>query len=421
MTKAWDRLIVDCRIATMRTDGTPYGTIEDGALLIGDGRIAFAGPRSELPADAEARTKDIDRLDDRWVTPGLVDCHTHIVFAGDRVADFDARQKGASYEDIARKGGGIATTVRATRAASEADLVETAARRLEQMIREGLTTIEVKSGYGLDRDTEFRMLSAAKELGRRYGVRVCATYLGLHALPPEYANNRASYLNLVVNEILPALKKAGLVDAVDAFMEPIAFTGEEISIFFQAAKKLNLPVKLHADQLGNRDGAKLAAEFHALSADHIEHADEAGVKALAQTGTVAVILPGAFLFLRETQKPPLELLRRYKVPMAIATDCNPGSSPIVSPLAAMHLACTLFALTPEEALAGMTRNGARALGLANDIGTLEIGKYADLAVWSIEHPSELAYWLGLKLCWKSYVRGAPLSWPGAGMKSDVKT
>ena len=415
MTKAWDRLILDCRLATMRADGAPYGAIEDGALLIADGRIAFAGPRNELPADAWARAKEIDRLDGSWVTPGLVDCHTHIVFAGDRVADFEARLKGASYEEIARKGGGIATTVRATRAASETDLVEAAAPRLQQMIRDGSTTIEVKSGYGLDRDTEVRMLSAAKELGRRYGIRVCTTYLGLHALPAEYANNRAGYINLVVNEVLPVLKKAGLVDAVDAFMEPIAFTGDEISTFFQAAKKLGLPVKLHADQLGNRGGAKLAAEFHALSADHIEHADEAGIKALSQAGSAAVILPGAFLFLRETQKPPVELLRRFKVPMAVATDCNPGSSPIVSPLAAMHLACALFALTPEEALAGMTRNGARALGLANEIGTLETDKWADLAVWQVAHPSELAYWLGQKLCWKSYVRGTPLSWPGTGM------
>jgi imidazolonepropionase len=421
MTKAWDRLILDCHLATMRADGAPYGAIEDGALLIVDGRIAFVGSRNELPTDASARAKEIDRLDGSWVTPGLVDCHTHIVFAGDRVADFEARLKGASYEEIARKGGGIATTVSATRAASENDLINSAATRLVQMIRNGLTTIEVKSGYGLDRDTEFRMLSTAKELGRRYGIRVCTTYLGLHALPPEYANNRSDYVNLVVNEILPVLKKAELVDAVDAFMEPIAFTGDEISTFFQAAIKLGLPVKLHADQLGNRGGAKLAAGFQALSADHIEHADEASVLALAQAGTVAVILPGAFLFLRETQKPPIELLRRYKVPMAVATDCNPGSSPIVSPQAAMHLACTLFALTPEEALAGMTRNGARALGLASDIGTLETGKFADLAVWSVEHPSELAYWLGQKLCWKSYVRGSPLAWVGTGMKSDVKT
>ncbi len=407
MTAAWDRLIVDCRLATMRANGAPYGAIEDGALLIGDGRIVFAGPRNELPSDATNHTKEIDSLDGRWVTPGLVDCHTHIVFAGDRVADFEARLKGTSYEDIARKGGGIATTVRATRAASEADLVNSAALRLEHMIRDGLTTIEVKSGYGLDRDTEFRMLAVAKELGRRYGVRVCTTYLGLHALPAEFANNRSGYVNLVANEILPALKKATLIDAVDAFMEPIAFSGEEISTFFRAAKKLGLPVKLHADQRGNRGGAKLAAEFRALSADHIEHADEAGVKALAQAGTVAVILPGAFLFLRETQKPPLELLRRYKVPLAIATDCNPGSSPIVSPLAVMHLACALFELTPEEALAGMTRNGAHALGLGNEIGTLETGKTADLAVWSVEHPSELAYWLGLPLCEKTYVRGVP--------------
>ncbi len=408
MTKAaWDRLIVDCRLATMAANGAPYGAIEDGALLIRDRQPAFVGARSELPNGALNATKNVDRLDGRWVTPGLVDCHTHIVFAGDRVGEFEARLAGASYEDIARKGGGIAATVRATRAATQDDLVKAAAPRLQQMMSEGLTAIEVKSGYGLDRDSEFRMLSAAKELGRRFGIRVCTTYLGLHALPPEYANNRAAYVALVTNEILPALKQAGLVDAVDAFMEPIAFSGEEISVFFQAAKQLGLPVKLHAEQRGNRGGAALAARFRALSADHVEYADEAGVKALAKAGTVAVILPGAFLFLRETQKPPLELLRRYNVPVAIATDCNPGSSPIVSPLAVMHLACTLFGLTPEEALAGMTRNGARALGLANEIGTLETGKCADLAVWSVKQPSELAYWLGHSPCNTTYIQGQP--------------
>lgn len=408
MTKTWDRLIVDCRLATMRANGAAYGAIDDGALLIGDGRIAFAGPRAELPSDALSNAKEVDRLDGRWITPGLVDCHTHIVFAGDRVGDFESRLKGASYEDIARQGGGIATTVRATRAASEKDLVEAASARLQHMIRNGLTTIEVKSGYGLDRDTEFRMLSAAKELGRRHGIRVCTTYLGLHALPTEYANNRTAYIELTINDVLPALKKSGLVDAVDGFMEPIAFTAKEISAFFGAAKKLGLPVKLHADQRSNGGGAALAAEYQALSADHIEHTDEAGVKALAKAGTVAVLLPGAFLFLRDTKKPPIELLRHHRVPMAVATDCNPGSSPVVSPLAVMHLACTLFGLTPEEALAGMTRNAARALGLANDIGTLEQGKYADLAVWPVEQPSELSYWLGRPLCEGSYVRGVPI-------------
>lgn len=401
----WDRLITDCRIATMREGGAPYGAIEDGALLARNGSIAFVGARKDLPADA-ASAKRTDRLDGRWVTPGLVDCHTHIVFGGDRVIDFEARLKGESYESISRRGGGIATTVRATRAVSEEELVEAASVRIEDMKRNGVTTIEIKSGYGLDRDTEMRMLSAARKLGRKHGIRVSTTYLGLHALPPEYAAKRAAYVELVANEILPALAKAKLVDAVDAFLETIAFTADEVSTFFRSAKKLGLPVKLHADQLSNGGGAALAAEFNALSADHIEHADEAGIKALAKTETVAVLLPSAFLFLRDTHKPPVELLRTHKVPMAVATDCNPGSSPTVSPLVAMHLSCILFGLTPEEALAGMTRNGARALGL-NSIGTIETGTAADLAVWNIEQPAELCYWLGRSLCERVYVAGNP--------------
>jgi imidazolonepropionase len=390
----------------MRDGGTPYGALEDGALLIRDGRIAFAGARGDLPADGAKGAKQTDRLDGRWVTPGLIDCHTHIVFAGDRVADFEARLEGESYENIARRGGGIATTVRATRAASEAQLIEAASPRLAEMQRNGLTTVEIKSGYGLDRDTEMRMLSAAKELGRKCGIRVSTTYLGLHALPPEFAKKRAAYVELVVNDILPTLAKAKLIDAVDAFLETIAFTADEVATFFRAAKALGLPVKLHADQLSNGGGAALAAEFQALSADHIEHTDEAGVKALAKAGTVAVLLPAAFFFLRDTHKPPIDLLRRHKVPMAVATDCNPGSSPTVSPLIAMNLACVLFGLTPEEALAGMTRNGARALGLG-DAGTLENGKAADLAVWNVERPSELCYWMGRSLCERTYVGGVP--------------
>lgn len=403
---AWDRLVEDCRIATMREGGMAFGAIDDGALLISDGCIAFVGARKDLPSGAAKSAKQTDRLDGRWVTPGLIDCHTHMVFGGDRVADFEARLKGESYEDIARRGGGIATTVRATRSASEAQLVSGASSRLGEMKRNGLTTIEIKSGYGLDRETEFRMLLAAKELARKHTIRVRTTYLGLHALPAEFASKRTAYVELVVNEVLPALAKAKMIDAVDAFMEPIAFTADEVATFFRAAKKLGLPVKLHADQLSNGGGAALAAEFQALSADHIEHTDEAGVKALAKAGTVAVLLPAAFLFLRDTHKPPVELLRKYKVPLAVATDSNPGSSPTVSPLIAMHLACVLFGLTPEEALAGMTRHGARALGLG-DVGTLEQGKCADLAVWNVEQPAELAYWLGRSLCERAYVAGVP--------------
>lgn len=403
----WDRLIVDCRLATMIA-GTPYGAIENGALLIRDGRIDFAGAAKDLPFDAWRATKIIDRLDGRWVTPGLIDCHTHLVFGGNRVAEFEARAGGTRYEDIAREGGGILSTVRATRASSEEDLIAGAQARLGQMMREGLTTVEIKSGYGLDRDTELRMLSAARALGRHTGVRVHATYLGLHTLPPESVDDRATYVRFVAEDMLPAIAHARLADSVDAFLESIAFMREEVATVFNAAKKLRMPIRLHADQLCNGGGAALAAEYRALSADHLEYTDEDGVRALAKAGTVAVLLPGAFVFLRETQLPPIEALRRHGVPIAIATDCNPGSSPLLSPLMAMNLACAAFHLTPEEALVGFTRNAARALGLANEIGTLEAGKCADFAVWSIERPSELSYWMGGAPLWRCYAKGQPL-------------
>lgn len=388
-----DRLITDCRLATMVEGGEAYGAIEDGALLVRDGRIVWAGARVDLPAHNAART---DHLDGRWVTPGLIDCHTHLVFGGDRSGEFEQRLGGATYEEIARAGGGIVSSVAATRAASEDELYASALTRLAGLKATGVTTVEIKSGYGLDHETELKMLRVARRIGREAGVRVRTSYLGLHALPPEHRADRAAYVDLAIDDILPAAHAEGLVDAVDAYCEPIAFSTEEVGRLFDRARALGLPVKLHADQLSDGGGAALAARYGALSADHIEHTGEAGVRAMAEAGVVAVLLPGAYLMLRETTPPPIDLLRRHGVPMAVATDCNPGTSPVVSMTAAINLACVQFRLTPEEALAGATRIAAKALGL-DDVGTLEAGKAADLAVWDIERPAELAYWLGKPL------------------------
>ncbi len=396
------RLITDCRLATMVPGGEPYGAVDDGAILIRDGRITWAGARADLPPHQAAET---DRLDGRWVTPGLVDCHTHLVFGGDRSGEFEQRLGGASYEEIARAGGGIVSSVAATRAASEDQLYASALGRLAGLKATGVTTVEIKSGYGLDQDSEMKMLRVARRIGREAGVRARASYLGLHAVPPEWKVDRARYVDLAVDEILPAAQAEGLVDAVDAYCEPIAFSAEEVGRLFDKARALGLPVKLHADQLSDGGGAALAAQYGALSADHVEYTDEAGVKAMAQAGVVAVLLPGAWLMLRETTAPPIALLRRHGVAMAVATDCNPGTSPLASMTAAINLACVQFRLTPEEALAGATRIAARALGLEAEIGTLEAGKAADLAVWDIERPAELAYWLGKPLLARRMVGG----------------
>ncbi|MDY6924381.1 MAG: imidazolonepropionase [Pseudomonadota bacterium] len=397
-----DRLITDCRLATMTEGGEPYGAIDDGALLIADGRIVFAGSRADLPPHQAAAT---DRLDGRWVTPGLIDCHTHLVFGGDRSGEFERRLQGATYEQIARAGGGIVSTMTATRAASEDDLYASALTRLAGLTATGVTTLEIKSGYGLDHDSELKMLRVARRLGREAGVRVRTSYLGLHAVPPEHRADRAAYVDKAVDDILPAAHAEGLVDAVDAYCEPIAFSTDEVGRLFDKARALGLPVKLHADQLSDGGGAALAARYNALSADHIEHTTEAGVRAMAAAGVVAVLLPGAFLMLRETTPPPVALLRRHGVAMAVATDCNPGTSPVASMTAALNLACVQFRLTPEEALAGATRVAAQALGLSDEAGTLQPGKAADLAVWDIERPAELCYWLGKPLLHRRYVAG----------------
>ena len=402
MAETFDRLITDCRLATMGEVGEPYGAVEDGALLVRDGRIVWVGARDGLPTHQAVET---DRLDGRWVTPGLVDCHTHLVFGGDRSGEFEQRLGGATFEEIARAGGGIVSTMTATRAASEDDLYASALTRLAGLKATGVTTVEIKSGYGLDRDSELKMLRVARRIGREAGVRVRASYLGLHAVPPEWKTDRAGYVDLAVDDILPAAHAEGLVDAVDAYCEPIAFSTDEVGRLFDKARALGLPVKLHADQLSDGGGGALAARHGALSADHIEYTDEAGVRAMAEAEVVAVLLPGAWLMLRETTPPPIELLRRHGVAMAVATDCNPGTSPVASMTAAITLACVQFRLTPEEALAGATRHAARALGLADEIGTLEAGKAADLAVWDIERPAELAYWLGKPLLARTWVAG----------------
>jgi imidazolonepropionase len=389
----WDRLLVDCNIATM-DPAVPgaFGAIENGAIGIQDGRIVRVGRRTEL---AGFQARSVEPLHGAWVTPGLVDCHTHLVFGGNRAGEYEQRLEGASYEEIARSGGGIASTVKATRAASLDELVEISRPRLRALMQGGVTTVEIKSGYGLDIDTELKMLRAARALGDSETVRVETTLLALHALPPEFAERREEFVALATASILPAAADEGLATAVDAFCEHIGFTRDEVRALFEAAKEYGLKIKLHAEQLSNLHGAALAADYGALSADHLEHADETGVAAMARANMVAVLLPGAFYALKETKKPPVELLRRYNVPMAVATDCNPGTSPVLSPTLMMGMACTLFGLTPEEALAGMTREGARALGLQEEIGTINAGKAADLCVWRIGRPAELCYWIGL--------------------------
>lgn len=384
-----DRLFTDVRIATMDPSRPgPYGAAEGGAIGVRDGRILYVGPNAGAPAARETTS-----FGGRWATPALIDCHTHLVFGGNRANEFEMRQNGASYEEIARAGGGIVSTVKATREASLEYLVASGIARAEMLKASGVATIEIKSGYGLSVGDEEKMLIAAGEIGRAAKMRVKRTLLGLHALPPEYKNDRAGYVRLVAEEMIPAVKLRGLADSVDAFCEGIGFTADETRLVFQAAKKAGLRVKLHAGQLSNLNGAALAAEYGALSADHLEYIDEAGVIAMARANMVAVLLPGAFYALKETKKPPVDLFRKHGVAMAVATDLNPGTSPVLSAPLMMNMAATLFGLTPEEALAGMTRNAAKALALDGECGMIKEGLAADIAVWDIDHPAELAYWI----------------------------
>jgi len=399
----WDTLLTDANLATMA--GGRYGAIERGALAVADGCIAWVGPQSELPGEPGTLAREHESLDGRWLTPGLIDCHTHLVYGGHRAREFEQRLQGATYEEIARAGGGIVSTVRATRDASDTRLAQDAAVRLRRLLDDGITTVEIKSGYGLDTATEMKMLRVARLLGSLTGVRVRTAFLGAHALPPEYAGRADDYIALVCDEMLPAVAEADLADAVDVFCERIAFSAEQTSRVFDRAGQFGLPVKLHADQLSDGGGAALAARYGALSAEHLEYTSDEGVLAMAAAGTVAVLLPGAFYFLRETKLPPVAALRDAGVPIAIATDCNPGSSPLTSLLLALNMACTLFRLTPEEALAGATTHAARALGMANEVGTLEVGKAADLAAWEIDTPAELAYAMGASPLYAAWVGG----------------
>jgi imidazolonepropionase len=390
----FDLLLTGAHVATM-ADQTPYGAIRDGAIGIRGGKIAWVGSERDLPRDATARRSH--DAHGAWATPGLVDCHTHLVYAGNRVDEFEARLNGATYAEIAQAGGGIRSTVRATRAATDDELVAQSRPRLAALAAEGVTTVEIKSGYGLDATNELRQLRAARRVAADVGVDVRTTLLAAHALPPEFADRADDYIDLVCREIIPAAAAEGVADAVDAFCDTIGFTAAQTRRVFEAARDHGLRVKLHADQLSDTGGATLAAEFNALSADHIEYTSDAGVEAMARAGTVAVLLPGAFYALRETRLPPIAALRARGVPMAIASDCNPGTSPATSLPLMLNLACTLFRLTPAEALAGVTRHAARALG-CDDRGTIAVGQRADIALWDIALPAELCYWIGGNAC-----------------------
>ena len=376
----------------------PYGEIANGGVAISGDRIEWVGAMSELPSELREGAASILDAKDRWVTPGLIDCHTHLVFAGNRAREFEMRLQGASYEQIARGGGGIASTVRATRAATDEELFSVASTRLSTLESFGVTTVEVKSGYGLDVETELRMLHVARRLDVEHPVAVRTTFLGAHALAPEYTDDRSGYIDLICGTMIPRVMDEGLADGIDAFCEGIAFTPQECERVFAVGTQHGLPIRVHADQLSDSGGAALAARVGALSADHLEYASEAGIQAMAKSGTSAVLLPGAFYFLGEDQVPPVDALRLHGVSMAIATDLNPGSSPINSPLTAMNMACVLFGLSPEEALCGMTRNAAKVLGMSGDRGVLSAGSCADVVLWDIDHPSELSYWIGSSPC-----------------------
>ncbi|MGB0893921.1 MAG: imidazolonepropionase [Parashewanella sp.] len=397
----WDQLWIDVNIATLDPNRSePYGAIHKAAMAVKDGKIAWIGKQADLP-EFDALATPIYKGKGGWLTPGLIDAHTHLVFAGNRANEFEQRLTGVSYEEIARQGGGIISTVNACREADEAQLFELGRQRLNALAKEGVTTVEIKSGYGLNVETELKLLRVARELGKHHHVDVKTTFLGAHAVPPEFKsleNGSEKYIDHVINDMLPQVIEQNLADAVDVFCENIAFDLSQTERVLTAAKTAGLAVKLHAEQLSNLGGSAMAAKLGALSVDHIEYLDEAGVKALADSGTCAVLLPGAFYFLRETQQPPIELLRKYKVPMVVASDFNPGSSPIGSTLLMLNMACTLFRLTPEESLKGVTFNAAKALGIEQNVGSLELGKQADFCLWDIQTPAELAYKYGVNPC-----------------------
>lgn len=395
-------------IATLAPAGDdPWGLLPDGAIAVSDGRIVWVGAASELPGGFTAA--EVHDLGGRWLLPGLIDCHTHLVWAGSRVEEYERRLAGASYEDIARAGGGILATVQATRAADAGALYAAAAARLADLCADGVTTVEIKSGYGLDVGTERRQLEVARRLGQEQPVNVYTSFLGAHVVPPEYSGRAGLWIAFLADELLPMLAADGLVDAVDAYCEPFAYTPSHCETLFAAARALGLPVRVHAEQRSRSGGARVAARFAARSADHLEYADESDIAALAAAGTVAVLLPGAFLMLGERQLPPLAALRRHGVPIALASDLNPGTSPLRSPRLAAALGCQLWGLTPAEAIAGLTRHAARALGLAATHGTLEPGKIADFSIWKVEHPAELAYWLGGQICTGRVLAGRPVA------------
>lgn len=408
MSSRWDGLLLDCRLATMAANGTPYGLIDRAALGWKDGRIVYAGAQSALHDTPDALAARVEDLRGALVTPGLIDCHTHLVFAGNRADEFDQRLNGASYADIAKAGGGIVSTVTRTRAASDEALLAQSLARARALVADGVTTLEIKSGYGLDLDTEIKMLRVARRIGEELGIGIRTTFLGAHAVPPEFAGRQSDYVDEVCIHMLPAIAREQCADAIDAFCENIAFSPYEVRRVFETARALGLHVKLHADQLSDSGGAALAAEFGALSADHLEYTNVDGVRALAAAGTVAVMLPGAFYCLRETQLPPFASLREHGVPLAVASDLNPGTSPLLSLRHAMNQACTLFRMTPEEALRGTTVHAARALGL-DDRGVLETGKRADFVVWDAEHPAELCYWIGGALARRVVAAGTNIS------------
>ena len=392
----WDALWRNVHLATMTDGSASYGDILNGALAIKNGQIAWLGAEKDLPADAHAaETHDGQGA---WLTPGLIDCHSHIVYAGNRSNEFEARLNGVAYEAIARAGGGILSTVNATRAADFDDLLAQSLPRVQRLLAEGVTTLEIKSGYGLDLDTEAKMLRVARHIGEILPVTVHTTFLGAHAVPPEYKGRADDYITYICEVMLPALQAEGLVDAVDAFCEHIGFSSEQTERVFHAAAELNLPVKLHAEQLSDQHGAALVARFNGLSADHLEYLSADGIAAMAAHGTVAVLLPGAYYFLRETKLPPLQALREAGVPMAVSMDCNPGTSPMTSLLLAMNMACTMFKMTPQEALAGTTVHAAQALGQQGRVGQLAVGQAADLALWQIARPADLAYAMGQNMC-----------------------